>query len=195
MCPVKRHTLKIRRPVKIFHWPWTCEKKHGKAKHTATLSSLPCARRWAHDKHSGTVRNGSGRFVCHVPAVWHTAKEARPPFIFLCRVLKKTHGNCTDLPFVFFVCRVHIIKHTAKFSKNFLILASQLFLLCAYNTCCSLVNFGICIYSFTIFNDLICLIKFLAIKLEVFWVVEYNEPKNDIQVQEVNVRTYAWKPK
>ena len=82
-----------------------------------------------------------------------------------------------------------------SFQKKILILASQLFLLCAYNTCCSLVNFGICIYSFTIFNDLICLIKFLAIKLEVFWVVEYNEPKNDIQVQEVNVRTYAWKPK
>ena len=46
-------------------------------------------------------------------------------------------------------------------------------------------------YSFTIFSDLICLIKFLAIKLEVFLVLEYNEPKNDIQVQEVNVMTYA----
>ena len=54
-----------------------------------------------------------------------------------------------------------------------------------------MVIFGIFLDSFPIFSHLICVIKFLGIKLEVFSIVGYNEPKNVIQVHELNVRTYA----
>ena len=117
-----------------------------------------------------------------------TRYEMMWPFCLPCAALNtrqiKTFAMCIwSLPSA--VCKAH-----GKVCQKNLIQPSQIFLLCAYSTWCSLVNLGV-FYSFTIFSDLICLIKFLAIKLEVFWVLEYNEPKKDIQVQEVNVMTYA----
>ena len=160
--------------------------------------ALPCAVYRAHGKDT----------ICRVLKkqrtvnIGHTAKT-----IFAVCLTLGTQQSCGNGLVACFVCRVPPVWHTANMSpvsigrvplrgtqqsiQIFLILPSQIFLFCAYNTCCFVLNFGIFLYSFTIFSEFVCLIKFLAIELEVFGVVDYNEPKNDIQVYEVNVRTYA----
>ena len=123
---------------------------------------LPCAKETTHGKYRAHGKD----HICRVPYVGHTAKlwqRACGLFCLPCatRLAHGKHVSSFHWP-----CGAK--GHTAKSFKKNLILPSQIFLFCAYNTCCFVLNFGTFLYSFTIFSEFICLIKFLAIELEVF---------------------------